>query len=145
MEILGTKCPSITSICIQSAPAASSARTSSPSLAKSADKIDGATTSGWCIFSIILILLVFYALSQVCPYPSPKSQPLALTQNGSKWRCTNRPHGRRRQHQNPDRPTSISRHSQSAVRGCARGNNGARQHSPKRDPLVRTRDPRRPH
>jgi len=49
IEMLGTKCPSITSTWIQSAPAASSARTSSPSLAKSADKIDGATMSGWSI------------------------------------------------------------------------------------------------
>ena len=41
--MLGTKCPSITSRWIQSAPAAAiSARTSSPSLAKSADRIDGA-------------------------------------------------------------------------------------------------------
>ena len=44
--ILGTKCPSITSTWIQSAPAASTARISSPSLAKSADKIEGASTSG---------------------------------------------------------------------------------------------------
>ena len=39
---LGTKCPSITSMWIQSAPASSIARTSSPSLAKSADRIEGA-------------------------------------------------------------------------------------------------------
>ena len=38
---LGTKWPSITSIWIQSAPAASIARTSSPSRAKSADRIEG--------------------------------------------------------------------------------------------------------
>src|SRR5882672_4491164 len=53
IEILGTKCPSITSTWIQSAPAASTARTSSPNLAKSAARIDGAiysgrmTVSGW--------------------------------------------------------------------------------------------------
>jgi hypothetical protein len=40
--MFGTKCPSITSTCTQSAPAASIARTSSPSAAKSADRIDGA-------------------------------------------------------------------------------------------------------
>src|SRR6185503_19728014 len=44
--MLGTKCPSITSRWIQSAPAASTARTSSPSLAKSAARIDGAMTRG---------------------------------------------------------------------------------------------------
>ena len=46
MVILGTKWPSITSTWIQSAPAASTARTSSPSFAKSAARIDGAMTSG---------------------------------------------------------------------------------------------------
>ena len=46
MVILGTKCPSITSTWIQSAPAASTDCTSSPSLAKSADRIDGAMRSG---------------------------------------------------------------------------------------------------
>src|SRR5262245_29223705 len=40
--MLGTKCPSITSTCTQSQPAASMARTSSPSRAKSADRIEGA-------------------------------------------------------------------------------------------------------
>src|SRR5687768_8775066 len=44
--MLGTKCPSITSIWIQSAPASSIARTSSPSRAKSADRIEGAMRSG---------------------------------------------------------------------------------------------------
>src|SRR5215510_12463474 len=44
--ILGTKCPSITSIWIQSAPASSMARTSSPSFEKSAERIDGAMRSG---------------------------------------------------------------------------------------------------
>ena len=46
IEIFGTKCPSITSTWIQSAPAASMARTSSPSLAKSADRIEGEMMSG---------------------------------------------------------------------------------------------------
>ena len=46
MVMLGTKWPSITSTWIQSAPAASTARTSSPSLAKSAARIDGAMSSG---------------------------------------------------------------------------------------------------
>src|SRR5271165_4764149 len=40
--MLGTKCPSMTSRWIQSAPAAAIARTSSPSLEKSDDKIEGA-------------------------------------------------------------------------------------------------------
>src|SRR3981189_305335 len=44
--MFGTKCPSITSRWIQSAPAASTARISSPSLEKSAAKIDGAMTRG---------------------------------------------------------------------------------------------------
>ena len=41
MVMFGTKWPSITSICIKSAPAASTALISSPSLVKSADKIEG--------------------------------------------------------------------------------------------------------
>src|SRR5439155_3373686 len=44
--MLGTKCPSITSTWIQSAPASSIARISSANLAKSADRIDGAIKSG---------------------------------------------------------------------------------------------------
>src|SRR5664279_4758819 len=44
--MFGTKCPSITSRWIQSAPAASTARTSSPNLAKSEARIDGAMTRG---------------------------------------------------------------------------------------------------
>src|ERR1700712_2712402 len=44
--MLGTKRPSITSTWIQSAPAASTARTSSARRPKSADRMDGATTSG---------------------------------------------------------------------------------------------------
>src|SRR5215471_17107929 len=44
MVMLGTKRPSITSTWIQSAPAMSTARTSSPRRAKSADSIDGATS-----------------------------------------------------------------------------------------------------
>src|SRR5271154_4161134 len=44
--MLGTKCPSITSRWIQSAPAASTARTSSPSFEKSDARIDGAITRG---------------------------------------------------------------------------------------------------
>src|ERR1700733_8244097 len=44
--MLGTKWPSITSKWIQSAPAASTARTSSPSLEKSEARIDGAMTRG---------------------------------------------------------------------------------------------------
>ena len=46
MVRLGTKWPSITSMWIQSAPASSIARTSSPSLAKSADRIEGAMSGG---------------------------------------------------------------------------------------------------
>ena len=44
--MLGTKCPSITSRRIQSPPASSTARISSPSWAKSADRIDGAMIIG---------------------------------------------------------------------------------------------------
>ena len=43
---LGTKWPSITSRWIQSAPAAATARTSSASLEKSADRIEGAMITG---------------------------------------------------------------------------------------------------
>src|SRR6188768_1813742 len=46
MVMLGTKWPSITSTWIQSAPAASIARISSPSLEKSDARIDGAIKSG---------------------------------------------------------------------------------------------------
>src|SRR5262245_65912594 len=46
MVILGTKWPSITSTWIQSAPAWSTARNSSPSREKSAARIDGAMVSG---------------------------------------------------------------------------------------------------
>src|SRR5215472_16232526 len=42
MVMFGTKRPSITSTWIQSAPAASTARTSSPKRAKSADRMEGA-------------------------------------------------------------------------------------------------------
>ncbi len=42
IEMLGTKCPSITSTWIYVGPAASMARISSPSRVKSADRIDGA-------------------------------------------------------------------------------------------------------
>src|SRR3954465_5570987 len=45
-EMLGTKCPSMTSRWIQSAPAASTARTSSPSLEKSEARIEGAIARG---------------------------------------------------------------------------------------------------
>ena len=48
-EMLGTKCPSMTSRWIQSAPAASIARTSSPSRAKSAERIEGAIRTGCCM------------------------------------------------------------------------------------------------
>src|ERR1700730_15671078 len=44
--MLATKCTSMTSRWIQSAPEESTARTSSPSLAKSDARIDGAMTSG---------------------------------------------------------------------------------------------------
>src|SRR5579872_4571268 len=46
IEMFGTKWPSMTSTWIQSAPALSTARTSSPSLAKSADRMDGAMIRG---------------------------------------------------------------------------------------------------
>src|SRR5580704_15153242 len=52
IEMLGTKCPSITSTWIQSAPAASTARTSSPSRAKSPARIEGAMTRGCRISSV---------------------------------------------------------------------------------------------
>src|SRR5262249_21413828 len=51
IEILGTKWPSITSTCTQSQPALSMARTSSPSFAKSADRIEGAIRIGLAMSS----------------------------------------------------------------------------------------------
>src|SRR6186713_3260343 len=50
---LGTKWPSITSTWIQSAPAASIARISSPRRAKSADNIEGAMRTGCCTAGIL--------------------------------------------------------------------------------------------
>jgi hypothetical protein len=50
--MLGTKWPSMTSMWIQSAPAASIARTSSPSLAKSAERMEGAIRTG-CMVGIL--------------------------------------------------------------------------------------------
>src|SRR4051812_26149565 len=47
--MFGTKWPSITSTWIQSAPAASIARTSSPRRAKSAERIEGAIRTGCCM------------------------------------------------------------------------------------------------
>ncbi|MNL59059.1 hypothetical protein D3C87_1827520 [compost metagenome] len=44
--MFGTKCPSITSQWIQSAPASSIARTSSPSFEKSAERMEGAIRMG---------------------------------------------------------------------------------------------------
>src|SRR5215471_12377031 len=52
--MLGTKCPSITSRWIQSAPAASTARTSSPSLEKSEARIDGAMTRGRGVKELVM-------------------------------------------------------------------------------------------
>ena len=49
--MLGTKCPSITSRCSTSAPAATTARTSSPSFAKSLDRIDGRIFNGCMVAS----------------------------------------------------------------------------------------------
>ena len=46
MDRFGTKCPSITSTCTMPAPASSTSRTSRPSFAKSAERIDGAICSG---------------------------------------------------------------------------------------------------
>ena len=46
MVMLGTKWPSITSTWIQSAPAASIASISAPSLEKSAERIEGAIRTG---------------------------------------------------------------------------------------------------
>ena len=55
MVRLGTKCPSITSTWIQSAPASSIARTSSPSRAKSADRIEGAMRTGCCTDEVLTV------------------------------------------------------------------------------------------
>src|SRR5210317_17814 len=57
----GTKCPSMTSICTQSAPCASIARISAPKLAKSADKMDGAilmqrSKAIWLSYCILRLL-----------------------------------------------------------------------------------------
>jgi hypothetical protein len=57
--MLGTKCPSITSTCTHSAPPLSMARTSSPSLEKSAARMDGAMIRGRVI------------LRAICPWLRP--------------------------------------------------------------------------
>jgi hypothetical protein len=64
---------------------------------------------------------------------------------GLLWMCRagDFANGSRRQHPNPHRPANISHHSESAVHWCARGHNGARQHSAKRNLLVGIRDARR--
>src|SRR4029078_1682823 len=51
--ILGTKCPSMTSIWTQPAPASSMARPSSPSFEKSAERIDGAIRTGRLISNVL--------------------------------------------------------------------------------------------
>src|SRR5690242_8937869 len=53
-EMLGTKWPSITSRWIQSAPAWSTARTSSPSLEKSDARIEGAMTRGRGVKELVM-------------------------------------------------------------------------------------------
>jgi hypothetical protein len=58
MVMLGTKWPSMTSIWIQSAPALSTARTSSPSLAKSAERIDGAMMIS-CVMALSYMALSY--------------------------------------------------------------------------------------
>src|SRR5215471_7991791 len=51
MAMFGTKCPSITSTWIRSAPDRSASATCSPRRAKSAARIDGASLTRWlCIF-----------------------------------------------------------------------------------------------
>ncbi len=62
MVIFGTKCPSMTSTCTQSAPAAMMARVSSPNAAKSAERIEGATRTGLRIFGL--------RLERFCEYPA---------------------------------------------------------------------------
>src|SRR5258705_11329149 len=52
--MFGTKRPSITSTWIQSAPAASTARTSSPNRVKSADSTEGATSTGCMVATSII-------------------------------------------------------------------------------------------
>src|SRR5215211_3050242 len=56
--MLGTKCPSITSTWIQSAPAASTVAISSPRRAKSAERIDGERTYFRVIIHMKVILTV---------------------------------------------------------------------------------------
>src|SRR5580704_7010952 len=53
--MLGTKWPSITSRWIQSAPAAATARTSSPSFEKSDDRIEGAMITGLDTRGVLLV------------------------------------------------------------------------------------------
>jgi len=68
MVILGTKWPSITSTCNQSAPACSTARTSSPSLVKSAERREAETR-----ISSFLFMLLLPSLPGRRPRPSEKS------------------------------------------------------------------------
>src|SRR5215470_14301394 len=63
MVMLGTKRPSMTSTWIQSAPAASTARTSSPSRVKSADSTEGATR---------IVLAIVLSLARGRPIDEPE-------------------------------------------------------------------------
>src|SRR6266851_517540 len=62
MVMLGTKRPSMTSTWIQSAPAASTARTSSPKRVKSADRTEGATR---------MAAAIALTLARRCPVDEP--------------------------------------------------------------------------
>src|SRR5215470_9613020 len=77
--MLGTKRPSITSTWIQSAPALSTARTSSPSRVKSAERTDGATRIG-CMVAPRL------ALSRGRHIDKPDELPDRIDAGG--WRLT---------------------------------------------------------
>jgi hypothetical protein len=71
--MFGTKRPSMTSTWIQSAPAASTARTSSARRPKSADKIDGATMIdlGGAVSVMAALTLNVFESGQAPPHKYP--------------------------------------------------------------------------
>ena len=85
MVRLGTKCPSITSTWIQSAPAAETACTSSPRRAKSAAKIDGDMRTG-CFIANLLILGCLPAWSHPRKRPEKLSHQVFFPSRATKIR-----------------------------------------------------------
>ena len=86
--MLGTKCPSITSRWIQSAPAASTARTSSPSFEKSEARIDGAIMRGRGTkeADICAVFRKLFRMRQSALFPPNMRTTFRAMQRSSKWK-----------------------------------------------------------